>query len=118
MCGLLTAPTIIRLSVCSSGRSFSRLLTLSRRKSPCRSSIRADQMFRGYGAIVVLAALFFIAAKIGDTFAQTLTIFSIFIWTIAAALFAYLILFRGIKLSFFGFGKRSEEQPAELQYLL
>src|SRR3546814_11330639 len=90
------------------------MLTLSRRKSPCRSSIRADQMFRGYGAIVVLAALFFIAAKIGDTFAKTLTIFSIFIWTIAAALFAYLILFRGMKLSFFGFGKpvifRSEER--------
>src|SRR3546814_18253448 len=105
MCGLLTAPTIIRLSVCSSGRSFSRMLTLSRRKSPCRSSIRADQMFRGYGAIVVLAALFFIAAKIGDTFAQTLTIFSLFIWNIAAALIHSLILFRCMNLSFLGLGK-------------
>jgi hypothetical protein len=66
-------------------------------------------MFRGYGGIVVLAALYFIAAKIGDTFSKTLMIFSIFIWAIAAALFAYLILFRGMKLSFFCFG--AEKQP-------
>ena len=57
-------------------------------------------MFKRSGAIVFLAVLYLIAAKIGSGFSQVLTVFSILIWTVAAGLFVYLVLFRGVRLSF------------------
>jgi hypothetical protein len=71
-------------------------------------------MFKGYGGIAILAILYFIAAKIGDTFSQTLTVFSIMVWAIAAALFVYLILFRGVKFTPFGMGKPAPDQNFEI----
>lgn len=64
---------------------------------------------RRSGAIIFLAALYFLAAKIGGDFGQVVTIFTVLIWMIAAGLFAYLMLFRGVKLSFFGFGREAAE---------
>lgn len=72
-------------------------------------------MFRGYGGIVILAGLYLLAAKIGDSFSKTLTIFSIFIWAIAAGLFAYLILFRGMKFTFFGLGQPDKAADYEIE---
>lgn len=53
------------------------------------------------GAIIFLAGLFLLAGQIGNSFQQTVTIFSIIIWTIAFGMFLYLILFRGLKLDLF-----------------
>lgn len=53
-----------------------------------------------------MGVLYLLAAKIGDSFGQSLKIFSVFIWMIAGGLFAYLILFRGMKFTIFGSAKQ------------
>jgi hypothetical protein len=51
---------------------------------------------RRTGAIVFLGILFLCLAKIGS-FTQALTIFTIIMWSIAACLFGYLVLYRGVR---------------------
>ena len=58
-------------------------------------------MFRRSGAIIVLLGLYLLAGQIGNSFSQGLMIFSIFMWVIAAGLFVYLMLFRGMKIDLF-----------------
>src|SRR5690606_805783 len=58
-------------------------------------------MFRRTGAIIALVGLYFLAAQIGNSFGQVLTIFSIFMWVIAGGMFVYLMLFKGMKMEIF-----------------
>lgn len=65
-------------------------------------------------AIVAFGLLYLLAAKIGSTFSQSLMIFSVIVWMIAAGLFAYLVLFRNVRLSIFG--RSQAEAPIEGDY--
>ncbi|QAY80198.1 hypothetical protein [Sphingosinicella sp. BN140058] len=56
---------------------------------------------RRYGAIAVLVALYWVAAQLGETFGSTLFIMSVFFWTLAAGMFVFLVLFRGLTLRLF-----------------
>lgn len=58
--------------------------------------------FHKYGAIVFLLSLYLIAAKIGSSFSDALKIFGAMMWVLAIAMFAYLVLFKGMKISLFG----------------
>lgn len=65
---------------------------------------------RKLGAFAVLGAIYLLAAAIGNTFGQALTIFGFFMWMIAAGMVVYLVLFRDVKIDLFA---RSADDASE-----
>ncbi len=73
-------------------------------------------MFQRYGPFIVLGGLFLLLSEVGNGLGQALDIFLVLIWSVVIGLFAYLILFRGMKIRLFRASADEESSVVTLEH--